>query len=309
MPCKVGTGVLSCLDRPRTLNQPGGTTSVGAVDSRSALHHCARSGSGVSFGRFIAGGGSGGGEGDEVDCAGLIVVFPESKAVGPSQCGASVLGVADIEVDAAPDVVANDRTLRAALLLRDSVGVTKHARHPKCLGVIAGGRHRENDPVQKQRVAKLRASLWAHTRIRNYLRFHFLRRVTYLCQHLSRRVADDRVAAMGQTAKTILVIPEVDHGRLKLAQELQASEQVVGHALGTVGVVGVAPRPGTQRGHVAEVPEVQDGLRVVGFAESEHCLNRSRVGKMSVRARYRHPPFPLASKCRHSAARRVKALS
>jgi hypothetical protein len=51
---------------------------------------------------------------DEVNGAGLIVVFAIRKAVGPSQRGSSRFCIPDIQIEAAADVIANDRTLRSS---------------------------------------------------------------------------------------------------------------------------------------------------------------------------------------------------
>jgi hypothetical protein len=76
----------------------------------------------------------------------------------------------------------------------------------------------------------------------------------------------------------------MDYGRLKLTQERKASEEIVGHRLGMVWIVGVPPCPGPESGHVGEVAKVENRLGGVCLAEGKHCLRRARIGKVAVRA-------------------------
>ncbi len=212
-----------------------------------------------------------GGKGDEIDRAGLIVVFAESKAMRPSQRGAARFCIPDIQINAAADVVTDNGALASALFLRDSVRMPEHARHPQCFSVIAGRADVVENAMQKQCVAKFRASLRAQASIRNDLRLHFLGSIINLAKDLTRRVAHNRVTAVREAAKPVLVISEMNHGRFQLLQEAQSRKQVIGHAFRAVGVIGIASRPGAKRGHVGKVAEVQDGRGFVSLAEFEHC--------------------------------------
>ena len=250
-----------------------------------------------------------GGKRNEIYGAALVVPFPESKTMSPSQSGAAGFCIPDRQINAAANVVTDNGALASPLLLRYAMRMPEHTRHPESFSVIAGRADVVENAMQKQCVAKFRASLRAQASIRNNIGAHFLGSVFNATKDLPRRITHHRVAAMREAAKPVLVIAKMNRGRLKLPQETQSREQIVGHAFSVVRIVGVASCSRPERGHIHKIPKVKNGLRGVSLAEGEHCLCCSRIGKMTVGAGYSHPPFPLACYCRHEAAAGVKALS
>jgi hypothetical protein len=110
---------------------------------------------------------------DEVNGAGLIVVFAIRKAVGPSQRGSSRFCIPDIQIEAAADVIANDRTLRSSLLLRDSVRVTKNATSQASLRDPAPPTSRRS-PRAKTMCRQARCKPPGAARIRHNICLHLL---------------------------------------------------------------------------------------------------------------------------------------
>ena len=211
-----------------------------------------------------------GGKRDEINRAGRVAILTKGKSVSPSKGLPPAFGIADRKINAAADVVADYGTLAATSFLRYSVRMPEHAIHAQGFGVIAGCADVVEDAMQKQRIAKLRAGFRAQPRIRHDSRLHFLGGVINAREHLPRRVAHHGIAAMSEATKTVFVIPQMDYCRLKLAQEGQASEQVIRHRFRAVGVIGVTPCPGAERGHVGEVTEMQDGRGLVCLTEFKH---------------------------------------
>ena len=114
----------------------------------------------------------------------------------PAESLPAGLGIADIELDAATHIVADHRALGAALLLSDSMCVAKDARHPQCLGMVAGRADVIHHAVQKERVAKLHAGRGPKAVVGDDLGFHFLGRVRDPRQDIAGGVADHGVAAV-----------------------------------------------------------------------------------------------------------------
>jgi len=218
------------------------------------------------------------GKGDEVDRAGLIVVFAKRKAMRPSQRGAARFCIPDIQINAAADVVTDNGALASASLLHHAMRMPKNTIHAEGFRVIASSGHVVEDAMQEQRIAQLRASLRAQASIRNNIGAHFLGSVFNPPKDLPRRITHHRIAAMREAAKTVFVIAKMNRGRLKLPQERKPREEIVGHAFSVVRIVGVASRSRPERGHIGEVAKMKDGLRFVSLAEFEHCPGSPWIG-------------------------------
>ena len=208
---------------------------------------------------------------DEIYGAALVVPFPESKSVSPSQSGAAGFCIPNIQINAAADVVTDNGALRAPCLHRYAMRVSKNTIHSKGLRVISCRRLREDDAMQKQSVAKLSAGARTQSIVGNQLRFHLPRCVFNPTKDLSRRITHHCVAAMCEAAKTVFVIAKMNRGRLKLPQERQPREEIVGHAFGVIRIVGVPPCSCPEGGHIDKIAKVQNGLRSVSLAEFQHC--------------------------------------
>jgi hypothetical protein len=94
-----------------------------------------------------------GGKGDEVNRAGLIVVFTERKSVSPSQRGAARFCIPDIQINAAADVVTDNGALAATSLLHNAMRMPENTIHAEGFRVIASSGHVVEDAMQKQRIA------------------------------------------------------------------------------------------------------------------------------------------------------------
>jgi hypothetical protein len=83
---------------------------------------------------------------------------------------------------------------------------------------------------------------------------------------------------MRKAAQSILMVAEMNDGWLKLAQETQSREQIIGHAFRAVRIIGIPSCSCPECGHIGEVAKMKDGLRFVSRAEFQHCPGSPWIG-------------------------------
>jgi len=224
------------------------------------------------------------GERDEVHGGRRVAILAKGKAMRPAKGLTATFGIADIKPDAATDIVANHRPLRACLLLGYPVRVTKNTIHAQRLGVIARGGDVVKNSMQKERVAQLRAGGRTQAIVGQELGLHRLRRVLDLAKHTPSRIAHHGIARVRQTTKPILVVAQVNVRRLQLAEKAKPGQQIVHDIRRPVWIIRIPPSARAQRGHVRKISKMQTSVRLIRRAEFQHRIQRPPICLMTMSA-------------------------